>query len=316
MANAISCARQLTYFDFDLNRSSIDRWKPILDHYQDQLPTLCQACRSLLSQYKVIVALIRPFCLSQSTPFDDDITYLAERIGLTISEIWLMQLLYETPAIWTSNIIEYGDHKQQLLFMAMDSQLTLLKQSLIGLTVKRGHQVIGQAITYLGAIGLMTVVNVDRQFTVAVNYQQSLTILDLLKSLHRMGQTIWPMSFLIRQLIERNVTDVIAFNYLQLNQIASPCYLLFHYHQAKSYVMTRDWDQCVNIRETNLMQTQSDKLYSQRKREIMVSLDKLILDNRQLKPEQLIQIITRYPVINEETIYFMCLYKGLNKVYY
>src|ERR1700722_7780037 len=139
MANTVYCARQITYFDFDLNVSSIDRWKPILDHYQDQdqLPVLCQQCRSLLSHYSVILALIRPFCLFQLTPFDHDITYLAEHIGLTVSEIWLMQLLYETPAIWTSNIIDYGDNKQQLMFMAMDSQLILLKQSLIGLTVKR-----------------------------------------------------------------------------------------------------------------------------------------------------------------------------------
>lgn len=318
------------YYDFDLELEPSKRWGPIIDDHQQFIPGLYENLRKLLDNFGMALQVIRPFyelTSKDSIYYYDEITYIAGRIGLSPYEILLMQLVYETSAACTSTVISYGPNDEKLFFRTMDWPMLFLKDLTIGLNVKRGDKLICKVVTWVGFIGFLTATSIDEKYTVSVNYRQTQepNIWSILTNLNRLRQMIWPVAYLVRDLMERRVKRNIAFTQLQGTKIVSPCYLTFFNHNkptSTSYVITRDWDQTVDLRNSDIIQTNCDWgksspniLYSLERRKLVAKIQKFATKNKDLKPEQIIEILQRFPIINEETIYLFCKYKDQEKLF-
>ncbi len=201
----------------------------------------------------------------------------------------------------------------------MDWSLAFLKKITIGLNIyKNGHK-IGSAITWLGYIGFLTAssfveghngANGKNDFSIAVNYRNfdDLNIVSLIKNVYKILVGYYPVGYLVRDIIEKYSSLDEAINRLTYSNLVSPTYFTV-FSLKSSMVITRDskYNSSRLLLFDNLVQTNCDHdkfepdiLYSCRRRDYL----KKFSPDFKTTDEEIISNILKYPVANEQTIYY------------
>jgi|SRR5579872_1810797 len=313
----------IKFFDFDLETTATARWGPIIDAHLDVLPNVTKQLHRLIDSFGFATSVIKPFydwCNKDNVYHYDEIQYVAQRLGMEPFHILLMQLIYETSSACTSTILTYGNNKK-LFFRTMDWPMDFLKSITIGLNVKRGSKQIAKVVTWVGYVGFLSANNIQERYTIAINYRRTCnpTILSMLYNLNRIRQLIWPIGYLIREVIEQNIKESTVATILQSRPIVSPCYITIYSPENTSYVITRDCDQTVDIRSTNLIQTNCDWnktspdiLHSIKRRDLAQQIQDKITSDKITDEAEIVKLLMQEPIINEETIYLMTMHVNDN----
>jgi hypothetical protein len=315
--------RPIKFFDFDLEATAAARWGPIIDAHLDVLPNVTKQLSKLIDSFGFATSVIKPFyewCNKDNVYHYDEIQYVAQRLGMEPFHILLMQLVYETSTACTSTILTYGENKK-LFFRTMDWPMLFLKDITVGLNVKRGSKHIAKVITWVGYVGFLSVNNIIERYTIAINYRRTHhpTIFSMLYNLNRIRQLIWPIGYLIREIIEQNIKESNVATILQSRQIVSPCYVTIYSSEGTSYVITRDCDQTVDIRSSNLIQTNCDWnkttpdiLHSIKRRDLVQQIQDQIISDEITDESEIVKLLMQEPIINEETIYLVTMHQNDN----
>lgn len=305
--------KAINYYDFDLDLPGDKRWAPIIDDYQDSLPTFLASIRSILDSYGSIVTLIKPLVSimpRDKIMFYDEICYIANRVGVEFPEALLLQLIYETSSACTATILKVNG--QDFFFRTMDWPLLFLKDYTIGLNVKKGGKIIGKVTTWLGYVGFLTATNMVQNYTLTVNYRrtQDMSIACMVKNLYRTLSMSWPIGYLVRDIIESAYSVPRAEIHIEKSELITPCYVTFYIPNKTSRIFTRDCDKLVSVRTTELIQTNCDVdktepniLYSLERVEYVKHVQKIIDESDQWKSADVLELLLQFPVLNEETIY-------------
>jgi len=314
-----SLERNIKFYDFDLLASAKERWGPIFDAHLQFLPGAITEIKKLIDSFGFATAVIKPFyewCDKGDIYYYDEITYIAKRLGFDSFHVLLMQLIYETSTACTATVINYDDNKK-LFFRTMDWPLMFLKDLTIGLNVKRGNKLIAKAITWVGYVGFLTATNIIEGYTITINYRQTVepTIINMLYNLNRIRQLIWPIGYLIREIMEKRIEEENTISILQAREIVSPCYITIYSHNFCSYIITRDCDKTVDFRGENLIQTNCDWnkntpdiLYSIDRRDKVNQIQQKIISEKITDELEIVNLLLQSPIINEETIYLVIMY--------
>ena len=319
-------SRQVKFYDFDLDKTAAERWGPIIDAHLEYLPTAIKEIKKLIDSFGIATTVIKSFYEwfdKGDIYYYDEIKYIAERLGFDPFHVLLMQLIYETSTACTATVLTYGKN-QTLFFRTMDWPMMFLKDLTIGLNVKRSNKIIARVVSWVGYVGFLTANNSTENYTITINYRQTTnpTILSMLFNLNRIRQLIWPIGYLVRELMEKRVKEDNAISLLQCREIVSPCYITVYSQTATSYIITRDCDKTVDIRSENLIQTNCDWnksepniLYSLERRAKVQKIQEKITKKNITNELEIVGMLMQTPIINEETIYLLTMYGNTVSAY-
>lgn len=325
--------QEVIFYDIDLNKSVSDRWDPIINIYAKEISMVKEEIKKLFKSMGIIPNLIKPaYYLTNSDNIlhYDEICYFAEKIGLDTYELLLLQLIYEISSACTTFIIRTADSKE-IYFRTMDWNMMFLKDITIGLNVNKNGRPIGKVITWLGYCGYLTATSSSvfgdtnvYNYSIAINYRrtQNISIKTFLQNFHRTLSMNWPIGYLVRYIINNELSEEKALQLLQQAQLISPCYITFYVPNGNSVIITRDHDKTVDCRQHTLYQTNCDWdknepniLYSNDRCNLIENIKKSISKKSNPEIDDIIKIILRFPIKNEETIYYHYQYDGQFKAF-
>lgn len=323
---SLDSLKKVTFYDFDLDLSPIDRWKFLFDEFTNYLPYLIDKLTEILNPYNRYLNLlgnVTSLLNKRNIMHYDEIKYIAHRLNKPLHEILLLQLLYEACTACTTIITKVNG--KDFFLRTLDWPYDFLSDITIGLNIIRRGKIIGKSITWLGYVGFMTASNTDHCYSLAINSRQTreANLKTIIKNFYRTVTMNWPVGYMIRHVIENNLTTPEAKVFLTKTKLISPCYITMFVVNGESCVITRDCDDTCSIRthdhsltQTNcdFGKTEPDILYSVNRLRHIDTIVKKILDNpdREISIERLISKILQFPVYNEETVYV--LYQYGNKI--
>ncbi|AVL95055.1 hypothetical protein ma669 [Moumouvirus australiensis] len=306
--------QELKYFDFDLDKSSDCIWQDIFDHYEDQIPIFKDKLTKILQPYSSTLSYIKmlPELISKKNAmYYDEISYIAKRVDLDLYETLLLQLVYETTSACTTAIIDVNDSKFYL--RTMDWPMEFLRNITIGLKIIKNSEVIGHVVTWLGYVGFLTATNIQHDYSIAINYRRTsnMTLSLAVKNAYRAATLKWPIGYLVRYIIGNNFPLTKAKTYFINVELISPCYITLFSKNDSSYIITRNCDKLINVRSTELIQTNCDYnknepniLWSVERREyIQKVINKINNSEKKISYKKLVKAISKFPIVNEDTIY-------------
>ena len=309
--------RKIIYYDFDLDLNPADRWVSIFDSFNSELATLRKHIVKILKQFESILPVIKTFFdLVDSTQimFYDEISYIAARMKLPVYQIVLLQLIYETSAACTTAIFTIGT--SEYFFRTMDWPMAFLKDITIGLDIKRNQKSIGKVIGWLGCVGFFTVQT--ESYAIAINYRRTtdMSTGNIVVNAYRTFNMNWPISYLVRNVLEKQLDRSNAIKIFETAQLISPTYITICAYEAgsidssKSVIITRDCDKLVDTRSHTLIQcncdfdkTAPDILWSLERVELFNIIMAELSEQELLSKKTILKSLLVAPILNGDTIY-------------
>jgi hypothetical protein len=330
--------KSIPVYDFNLDYHPSKRWETIFDDNADKINKVRTKIKEILHEmnYGSISLVIKPIIsilkFMGKIYYVDEITYIAEKMKMTFDEVLVLQLIYESSSACTSAVLNIGD--SNVFFRTMDWPMEFLKDITIQLNIKKNDIHIATGITWIGYVGLLTASTMVNNyaggngFSVSVNYRKTkdISLSDIVNNAYRTLGMKWPIGYLVRDIIEKNTGCHRALNLLSESCLVSPCYITMFIPNGTSVIITRDADSAVSVRNTNTIQancdhdkTEPDILWSCRRRDLVKVFEKdLDRDARsgvELNVQAILAKMLVHPVLNEETVYVYCWYKGKSEAY-
>lgn len=327
-------------YDFNLNQSPSKRWDKIFNDNQYKIDVAKVEIKKILASigYNTIGKITKPIIYSfkflNKLYYVDEIAYIAERMEMSFDEILILQLIYECSSACTSAVLNIGGN--DLFFRTMDWPMEFLKNITIKLNIKKNGISIAQGITWIGYVGLLTVMTTasdysgSNMFGISINYRatKDITLGSIVKNAFRTFNMKWPIGYLVRDIIEKNMGKTRAIKTLSEAVLISPCYITV-FSEGTSQIITRDPDSIVSIRNTNLVQTNCDHdkiepniLWSCERRELMKKIEGELNDlynNKKgeggISLNEMLKKLLIHPIKNDETVYVFSYYKGKSEAY-
>jgi hypothetical protein len=318
-------------YDFNLNKSPSGRWDEIFNDNQDKINLAKVEIKKILANlgYNAISKITKPIIYSfkflNKLYYADEIAYIAQRMKMSFDEVLVLQLIYECSSACTSAILHVGSN--DLFFRTMDWPMEFLKSITIELNIKKNDVSIAHGITWIGYVGLLTVTTAasdysgSNMFGVSINYRatKDITLGSIIKNAFRTFNMKWPIGYLVRDIIEKNMGKTRAIKTLCDAHLISPCYITV-FSEGSSQIITRDADSIVSIRNTDLIQTNCDYdktepniLWSCERRGLMKKIEGEL--NTEMTLNDMIKKLLVFPIQNTETVYVYSYYKGKSEAY-
>lgn len=309
--------RKINYYDFNLDLDPSQRWITIFDTFELNIPKLQKQIAKLFKAYEAILPIIKSmFNLINPSKimFYAEIKYVAERMGMSICETILLQLIYETSSACTTGIFKVGDCEYFL--RTMDWPMPFLKGITIGLNLMSNNKCIGKVIGWLGCVGFYTVETTD--YAIAINYRrtQNMTIENIIVNAYKTLSMNWPISYLVRNVVEKGLTRIETIKTFEIAQLISPTYITvcaFNnglISSADSVIITRDWDKLVSTRSDDLIQTNCDFdkcdpdiLWSVERRELFRQIVEELNSLDKCSKKLILKRLMVTPILNDDLIY-------------
>jgi hypothetical protein len=324
-------------FDFNLDTEPSQRWKHILDHFQQNPNTLSKLKNNIdiiLQQfgYNTIYSMITKsvsgiYSLFNWIMYKEEMQSIADFIDLPLEKVIIMQLIYEVSAACTTFVTKVDN--DYTMFRTLDWPMNFLNDLTINLNIKKNGQTIGKATTWAGYVGMITAMS-SNGYAIALNYRrtQNFSFNTIINNALNTLKLRWPIGYLIRYTVENNTPYETAISYLKSAELISPCYLTVCHHKKKPMIITRNTtDVAYSISDDFVIQTNIDCdadnpktvtgfeniLYSVERQEYCYKHITNSKNNFQ-SIKKLFDTFIEFPVINHDTIYLtiMC---PINQIY-
>lgn len=300
----------IKFFNWDLGKSPKENWDPIFEDFDIQ--NLKLHLNKIINPYRHVINMLKFGLNFVDIMYQDELNFLAKKLNLSLMEVLMLQLIYETSSACTSAILETSEGP--LFFRTMDWPYEFLKSYTIGLTILKDGKKIAKTITWLGYIGYLTVAHLKKKYVIAINYRRTkeINLTTILNNAVRTFNMAWPIGYLVREIVNNptNLSSKEVLKKLENSPLISPCYITFYSTKIKSRIITRDADKTVSCRKVDLIQTNCDWnksapniLYSVERRAKVYPLLKT-----DLPKDKVLDKLLEHPIINEETIYVFIMF--------
>ncbi len=297
-------------FRIDLETPPEQRWLPILKIYKYKIKAAHDQLFLNFGDSKWIQLASKLITTSSYfgyVKYSKEIQSISEVCNINFGDLVLAQIIYELSACCTSCIYKDPNSNETIHFRTMDWPLKTLANLTIKVDFYSQSQLLYSCVTWAGFVGIMTAVKPD-VCSIALNYRKSNgNIWTNIKALVR-GK--WPASYLIRFALENAHNFGMIKDILSTSELVAPCYfILGHpYIISKSIIIVRDPNSYFLklFNSGRLIQTNHDPdtnniniLYSHEREQVCNDF----LDSK-------MAVLRKYPVINEETVFYLNLYPG------
>ena len=317
-------------YNISLDLPPSDRWTQIIEDYKDLILQMYDIVKvSISPTYSTLLTAANKLGLVY---YSEEISSIADRLGLSVGEVILINLVYEAYSCCTSMIIKGTNASSSPIHMrSMDWELPILKDLTINVNFYKSNKLIYKSTTWAGYVGALTVMK-PHAFSISINYRRSEdgTILQNLYSAVMRG---WPVGFLLRETMETVDDYNTAVECLSYSKLIAPCYFIIAGSKAnEGTIITRDRNSHINlvtlqddpdkdyIIQTNidhwrLHDPTADNIVWSRQR---IKLVKKFFKNHNhnqdnLKMEDIWELYDTFPVKNEETVYVTCMKPGTDQ---
>lgn len=299
------------------------RWNNVIDDHKQNLKSVMIEIDNLIDQIAgfygkttIVLAglMIRLYKSTGSMMYLDELKGISKRSDISFNKLVLMQLCYEWCSACTSIGMNIGtQNKTNIHFRTMDWELPALEKLTINLEFYKGGILLYRAVSWVGCVGIMTGM-VPKKYTIALNYRRCSNSFQ--NSIFGVMKLKWPVSYLIRHVLETKDNTKDALETLGTTELVSPCYLTVCSADGKTYVLQREKNKLDKIKVSDkfLIQTNKDDpedgnknnniLWSIERNALAKNIVKnSILTQNRTDPEYIFEKFNKHPIINYETIY-------------
>lgn len=311
-------------YNFDLDKKETIRWYNILNDNSHKRDEIRDFIKSLFSSFTFGISMLDGMLANMGFKkyilYKGEIESIAKFFGVSFTEILLLQLIYETSAACTVAMLKIMG--KDFYFRTLDWRMDFLKKITIGLNIVKNGKIIGTAITWIGYIGFTTC-NVNDEYNIALNYRNTkpLNFLSLSENMYKIVKFYWPITYLIRNVLENELPYEDAVSELSDNLLVSPCYISVFSKYHKSVIITRDPESLVSIRDYDLVQANCDFdkctpniSNSLERKKLVNDVEKKCNSHNITSYDEILNMLLNYPVLNQNTIYYVSEYNGEKRV--
>ena len=225
-------------YTVNLDAPPRERWTHIIRDHMEYIPAVSELIDGIIGTGTI--ASLATAAFSGLTKvghvyYSEELQGIADVSGLPVGKIALMQIAYEVFAACTSIVVNAPSNdgrseKVPFHIRTMDWDMEELKPLTIEVNFVRGGVTIFKGTTWAGYVGVLTGMRPDA-FSVSVNYRRSREGHDrgLLRGvMSNMVEGLcrsWPVSFLVREALDRCSTYTAAVNALHESDLMAPTYI-------------------------------------------------------------------------------------------
>lgn len=216
------------------------RWAGVMAAHLHQLPAVLETIEHVLGTgvgASLASTAFGGLTKAGKIKFGAELQGIAEAANLEVGKVALMQVAYEVFAACTSIVV---DMDSEVLGQAPGSRIPFHirtmdwpMEQLIPLTCEvdfvRGGRVLFSATTWPGYVGVMTGIKPDA-FSLSVNYRRtdrgaSNMLKEVIWNMVMGLANSWPVSFLVREVLEQDISYAAAVESLQQSRLMAPTYI-------------------------------------------------------------------------------------------
>jgi len=303
-----------TYY-INLDKPSQERWTEVINDHKQECLNIFNKIENEFMDSSLITTISKNLALTtvatyrafNSVMYDEELTSIADLLGISVNKLILGQLIYEMFAMCTSTVFQCQG--KTLHFRTMDWGLPDLKKVTVELIFVKNKMQIFSATSWAGYVGIMTAM-VPYKYTVALNYRRSNgTLFD---NVSKALQLKWPIGYLIRYILENEYDFDNTKKIFKEAELISPCYITLGHPNGQSCIIVRDPNNCVTVIENNYVcQTNIDPNCCDSNKSILYSIarrnkvDEIISSKVTIWNtfDDILKDMLVFPILNEETIY-------------
>jgi len=310
------------HYEINLDLPGKDRWCAILADNKSLFPRIVSFVNNTLKGVgyseeisKIVGGMI--WIYQKNIAHLEELSCIANTIGISLDKLIIMQLIYEASAACTSVVSKIDN--EYVMFRTMDWSMDIqfLKDITIDIDFYSKDRKVFRATTWLGYVGVLTGLSYVMKYSIAINYRRTTNnkesyIQSLFGNIVSTLLQYWPISYLIRNVLQNNRPLEETKSILREYQLISPCYITICCKE-NSCIIVRDPKFCVkeiSIEKGSLIQTnvdddktQPDILYSNARR----VLCEKIISSENMKGKSISKVMEQFkifPIFNSDTIYW------------
>lgn len=315
----------------DLDEEPKKRWSTIIKDYKLECLEFINKMEKMVSSASFgsivknfIVGIAKVFEMLGLVMYKEELQGVANELGISTGKLILGQVAYEFFAKCSSIVVKHND--RNIHYRTMDWGMTDLSRLTVQLVFQRNYQTVFVATSWVGYIGIMTGM-LPNKYSVSLNFRKSDgTIFGNVKRL--MGGS-WPIGYLIRWLLENEMSYNDACNHFRKASLVSPCYITLCNGNGESAIFVRDYDKCVIEKKQGhsnyLIQTNIDPDCEDEEKDILWSIERKCLVKEIIRSnikdwnkstdiyKDLKRSFNIHPLMNEITIYVCIMDPQKNK---
>ena len=207
-----------------------DRWSQVVAAHSDHFPAALEVVKDILGSGAVkglVESFFAMLARSGHVSFGEELQGIADTAKVPLGSIVLLQIAYELFAACTSIVAQSDTYPVHI--RTMDWSMEALKPLTCEVEMVRRGRVVCVATTWAGYVGILTGLR-PGAFSVSVNYRctakEEMVKEILLQNLLMRGllRRHWPVSFLLRQVLESCSSFSKAVAALEHTQLMAPVY--------------------------------------------------------------------------------------------
>ena len=181
---------------------------------------------------KLIESCLKTAVFFGSVMYSEELTRIAEILGVPVGKVILLQLAYEAFAACTS-VVANGDTADghPLHIRTMDWEMPELERLTIEVDFQRGGRTVASATTWAGYVGVVTGLRVGA-FSLSVNYRRTELMSEkpvaaFMKNLWGVVRSKWPVSYVLREVLtqEAPLSYSGVLRFFRGVHLVAPCYI-------------------------------------------------------------------------------------------
>eukprot|EP00010_Vexillifera_abyssalis_P001685 CAMPEP_0201553204 /NCGR_PEP_ID=MMETSP0173_2-20130828/19503_1 /ASSEMBLY_ACC=CAM_ASM_000268 /TAXON_ID=218659 /ORGANISM="Vexillifera sp., Strain DIVA3 564/2" /LENGTH=508 /DNA_ID=CAMNT_0047963831 /DNA_START=44 /DNA_END=1566 /DNA_ORIENTATION=+ len=303
------------------------RWHHVIEDYREKLiaasERIDREVREMGGKFggfliSCATGMLKTYSKMGGVFYGTEIRAISKQTGIPLGQLVLLQIVYECFATCTSCVVEIDGTPIHL--RTMDWEMELLLELTAEIEFYSNNQKLFTATTWVGCVGVFTGIK-EQAFSISINFRSTggSFFSNLKKGLGR-G---WPVSFLVRELLESETSYSRVVTFLANSKIMAPCYLtVCGVRKGEGVVITRGREReyqrwtlaehgaCIQCNMDHWSTDPNDDImWSVRRRAVVRSY----LDSFQSPTiEDLWLMMCLHPVQNELTVYtsIMCARTG------
>jgi beta subunit of N-acylethanolamine-hydrolyzing acid amidase len=324
-------------YSVSLNEPPSTRWNHIVDEYREQMRAADRAVSAMIRdgaggrvKGKIVENLasgmLRTYNAFGGVYYGAELQGIANRLGVALGKLVLMNIVYNLSAYCSAVVVEVDGVPVHI--RTMDWDLDVLEPLTVEIDFVLDNRVLFSATTWVGCVGVFTGVK-PNCFSSSINFRISDgTILQNVK--RGLGRS-WPVSFLMREVLESAQSYEQAVAFLANSHVMAPCYIVVAGTKAgEGAVLTRERssdiverritladrlggnndDDKSSRRRAFIVQTNQDHWDFDERNDIMWSMERRELAAATLSSlgadacvNDLWRLMRQPPILNELTIY-------------
>jgi N-acylethanolamine-hydrolysing acid amidase len=224
-SNKKSSTNGIPTFKINLDLPARQRWTEVSLFYKDKIDAAIKEAEQMLGTGTLAWVVENGFTALThigGIMYSEELKGIAEVLNQPVGKVALLQLAYESSTCCTS-IVTNGPDGKPIHFRSMDWTMPSLMPLTLNVQFMKDNKIVFTGTTWCGYVGLLTGMRHDG-YAISINYRRCKDG-SLLSNLWSAVTSCFPISFLVREVLETFDNYKDAVTALTKTDLIAPCYI-------------------------------------------------------------------------------------------